>query len=608
MASRDWNQLSPRLTSWVADAVQSMGYAKMTPVQASVIPLFCGNKDVVVEAVTGSGKTIAFAIPIIERLLNTSLVSRGRIGAMVIAPTRELATQIYKVINSILAFQGGEEGAEDESKPTKRLRSQLLIGGASNVNADVETFLDNNSHIVVGTPGRLLEFIKSPKVQVSNLEVLVLDEADRLLELGFGQTLDGIIRRLPKQRRTGLFSATVSDAVGELARAGLRNPVKVVVKTGNGSGEQKVPTTLHVSYTVLTPEDKLPALIEYLNTLTYKKTIVYFATCASVVYFYSALSNLKSSVISDELSIFSLHGKLPQGPRTKTLNNFISSSSRSVLLTTDVAARGLDIPEVDIVIQFDAPYEANMFLHRAGRAARAGRYGEGYLMLSEGREEDYIELLRVKKVKISEAERPSLEKKRAKFYKLLRKWMLEDRERHDQAVKAYVSYVRFYTKHTMTSIFRMSEFDFLGYARAYGLLRLPSMPELKTLEGLPEGGWLEKDFDMSAYTYKDSKREEQRQIEIKEKEAKTAAAKAKSESKSKAKEKPSLPNTPWSAKAERQEKREERHSKKQKRAIAVAQVKVGEESSSDEEMEDDWKKMVSERKAKKQKTVPVFDL
>lgn len=426
-------------------------------------------------------------------------ISREHVGAIVIAPTRELATQIHYVISSVLKFQAQAEDDEHYNNQSRVLRSQLLIGGSANVHADLEQFSEVTPDIIIGTPGRLLEFLKSSKVHTSALEILVLDEADRLLELGFGKTLDGILRLLPKQRRTGLFSATVSDAVHELARAGLRNPVKVLVKTGNGSSEQKVPTTLKVSYSVLPPQSKLPALVHYLNNLQYKKTIVYFSTCASVVYFYSALSHLKSKLLIDDLTLFSLHGKLPQGPRTKTLNNFISSSCQSVLLTTDVAARGLDIPEVDIVIQFDAPYEANMFLHRAGRAARAGRYGECCLLLSEGREEDYVQLLRVKKVKIEEAPMLPLKDESTRLYKLLRGWMLEDRERHDQAIRAYVSYVRFYTKHTMTSIFRMSEFDFVGNARAYGLLRLPSMPELKTARDIPDGGWLEAGFDVSFF-------------------------------------------------------------------------------------------------------------
>ncbi|KAK9484135.1 P-loop containing nucleoside triphosphate hydrolase protein [Lipomyces starkeyi] len=583
-ASRQWETLSPSLTPWLLDAVSMLGYSKMTPVQASTIPLFCSNKDVVVEAVTGSGKTISFLIPIIEIILRTGSVSRGHVAGIIVAPTRELASQIYSVLNSVLEFQ-----------PTQSttFKAQLLIGGSATVATDVQKFLTESPRIVVGTPGRLLDFLGSPNVHSSSLEVLILDEADRLLDLGFDKTISGILRILPKQRRTGLFSATVTSAVGELVRVGLRNPVKIVVKVGDGEYEQKVPTTLSISYSVLSPESKIPSLIHKINTLTYRKAIVYFPTCASVVYFYlvltSILPKLQSSKPAD-VQLFSLHGKLPQGPRTKTLNSFINTMKKSVLLTTDVAARGLDIPEVDVVIQIDPPYEANLFLHRAGRAARAGRYGEGYLFLTKGREESYVDLMQVKKVRMQEADETGFSELMAEFYRNFRDWILDSRENHDMAVKAYVSYVRFYTKHTMTSIFRMSEFDFVGFGLAYGLLRLPSMPELKSAHNIPEKGWLVEDIDMDTYKYKDPQKELGRQEELNNRAPKAVAKHGPPKATSKA----------WSEQSERKERRDLRREKKRnKREIKAAAVENGDSSSDSEELEEDWKTLIADRKKRK---------
>lgn len=301
-----WNSINPSLSPWILDAVTSMGFTKMTPVQASTIPLFLGNKDVVVEAVTGSGKTLAFLIPVVERLLwggswsgmddeEEGIVGggkrrklertrkRGQVGAIIISPTRELATQIYNVLLSLLAFHPSsaaalprgrvDVGAEDVSPEAQdseerqaedeeeedmnditesaeplpesstsgpRVIPQLLLGGIQTPAMDLKKFLLHDPNILIGTPGRLNELLSSPYVHCTteSFEMLVLDEADRLLDLGFKDALTSIISKLPKQRRTGLFSATISDAVvGSLVRTGLRNPVKVVVKVRGDEGD-----------------------------------------------------------------------------------------------------------------------------------------------------------------------------------------------------------------------------------------------------------------------------------------------------------------------------------------------------------------------------------
>ncbi|KAG6844900.1 hypothetical protein H0H87_002599 [Tephrocybe sp. NHM501043] len=251
-----WTSLPEPLTPWVLDVIQSMGHTRMTPVQASTIPLFIKNKDVVVEAVTGSGKTLAFVIPILERLLRRENKLRGNeIGALIISPTRyalfarqglsllltffrELATQIHSIFSLFLSAQPDEsDGASSSSHRAPEYPQPLLLISSNDSSPahDIKRFTDTGADIVIGTPGRVEEFLLGKGkavVSVRELEVLVLDEADRLLDLGFQQAVTRIITHLPKQRRTGLFSATMTDAdaLSELVRVGLRNPARIVVK------------------------------------------------------------------------------------------------------------------------------------------------------------------------------------------------------------------------------------------------------------------------------------------------------------------------------------------------------------------------------------------
>ena len=246
-----------------------MGFERMTPVQASAIPLFMAHKDVVTEAVTGSGKTLAFVLPLLEKLVRRSEPLRAReVGAIIISPTRsvrarvqpaharsELATQIHSVVT---AFFDAQPSTSTAPIPP----ALLLIGGATTLKQDQARFLETGATILVGTPGRLEEFLcgassigkgktstKKSRVlaSVKTLEMLVLDEADRLLDLGFAPTLTRLLGLFPKQRRTGLFSATMTDALTDLVRVGLRNPVRVVVKVeskrGAKSESRRTPAT-----------------------------------------------------------------------------------------------------------------------------------------------------------------------------------------------------------------------------------------------------------------------------------------------------------------------------------------------------------------------------
>ncbi|KAJ1569080.1 hypothetical protein HK405_010193, partial [Cladochytrium tenue] len=473
-----FSSLSPPLSPMVQDAIALLGFTRMTPVQASTIPLLLTHKDVIVQAVTGSGKTMAFLVPLVEMILRRSDPLRlAEVGGLIISPTRELAKQIYEVavrlvssINATLeeAASGAAavdgpvaEDADDEGTGGRRQRRpisvRLFVGGSTTVQDDLLLFKREGGQIIIGTPGRLDDLMKREGVfNFKDLNMLVLDEADRLLEMGFEQSVASIIQRLPKQRRTGLFSATMTEALEALAKAGLRNPYRVNVEvktlpsatplvpqssssTAGGGGEQMTPATLTIEYEVVPVEERLRQLLLHTARRPAAKTIVYFATCAVVDYFYRLLTSKEFSspprddaatprtkkrkveacgggadaaAVDDQkveggeneqdsapwrrlaellrkVKVLSLHGKMDQKRRQAVFQTFTESAAPALLLTTDVSSRGLDIPDVDWVVQFDAPQDPKSFNHRCGRTARAGRAGNAVVYLAE-KEEAYV--------------------------------------------------------------------------------------------------------------------------------------------------------------------------------------------------------------------------
>ncbi|KAL9072203.1 MAG: hypothetical protein Q9157_005186 [Trypethelium eluteriae] len=447
--------------------------------------------------------------------------------------SRELASQIYNVLISILEFhppsasvlrppdpeleQGEENDTMENPKDTSGIKviPQLLLGGNTTPAQDLSYFLRNSPNLLVATPGRLLDILSSKHVHCtqSSFEMLILDEADRLLDLGFKDDIQKILQRIPKQRRTGLFSASVSEAVDQLIRVGLRNPVRisVKVKSATGAHDKRTPASLQMSYLVVDPGVKLPAASSLLRSLqpTPLKSIVYMSTCAAVDYFQYLLPSIMPG-----FAVVPLHGKHPSSVRQKNFARFVDSIGPTVLLTTDVAARGLDIPAVDVVIQIDPPSDPKVFIHRCGRAGRAGRKGLAVTLLSPGSEEEYVPFLEVRKTPISPFVKPKIDMAPSdaeKTTERLRTIVLHDRALHDKGQRAFVSWVQAYRKHSASSIFSIEDFDWEKIGRAWGLLRLPKMPELK--------GWLgdrslgaKVDFDN--YAYKDKSREKHRKEEL----------------------------------------------------------------------------------------------
>ncbi|AJU35515.1 Spb4p [Saccharomyces cerevisiae YJM195] len=590
--SLEWDNLGFSLLPWIRTGLDVMGFETMTPVQASTIPMLAGNKDVVVDSVTGSGKTAAFVIPVLEKVVkeeaNTSKFKKAHFHSLIIAPTRELSRQIEFVVLSFL---------EHYPSDLFPIKCQLLVGtNEATVRDDVSNFLRNRPQILIGTPGRVLDFLQMPAVKTSACSMVVMDEADRLLDMSFIKDTEKILRLLPKQRRTGLFSATMRSAGSDIFKTGLRNPVRITVNSKN-----QAPSSLKLNYCVVNPAEKLQLLVSILNNYKFKKCIVYFPTCVSVSYFYSFIQYLgKRNILVNEVEVFSLHGKLQTSARTKTLTAFTDSLSNSVLFTTDVAARGIDIPDVDLVIQLDPPTNTDMFMHRCGRTGRANRVGKAITFLNEGREEDFIPFMQVKNVELEELD---LEVKgiTTNFYEDFRNWILEDRDRFDKGVKAYVAFIKYYSNHSATSIFRLQSLDYVGIAKLYGLFRLPRMPEItkylatEKQEGIFPGNWLvDPPVNMDEYKYKDKKREKERQETLKNISLINDKKKLKSELKKK--------NLAWSDKTltkERKLERKEKMSLKRKAIEEELKAEELDENAEEERIKEDWKEIVLQNKRKK---------
>ncbi|XP_067395788.1 ATP-dependent RNA helicase DDX55 [Emydura macquarii macquarii] len=488
-----WESLPVTLSPGVLQTLRELGFPHMTPVQSATIPLFMNNKDVAAEAITGSGKTLAFVIPILEILLRREeKLKKMQVGAIVITPTRELAVQIDEVLSYF----------------TKHFLqfSQILLIGGKNPIEDIEKFKEHGGNIIIATPGRLEDMFRRKAdgldlaSYVKSLDVLVLDEADRLLDMGFEASLNTILDFLPKQRRTGLFSATQTQEVENLVRAGLRNPVRISVKEKGvaASSTQKTPTRLENYYMVCKADEKFNQLVHFLRQHKQEKHLVFFSTCACVEYYGKALESLVKNV-----KIMCIHGKMKH-KRNKIFTEFRKLPS-GILVCTDVMARGIDIPEVNWVLQYDPPSSASAFVHRCGRTARIGHLGSALVFLLP-MEESYVNFLSINQ-KCPMQEMSPL-KNVVDLLPKLKSMALADRAMFEKGMKAFVSCVQAYAKHECNLIFRIKDLDFASLARGFALLRMPKMPELK---GKCFSDFVPVSIDTDSIPFKDKNREKQRQ-------------------------------------------------------------------------------------------------
>ncbi|TDH68716.1 hypothetical protein CCR75_009175 [Bremia lactucae] len=439
-SSEDFSSLP--LSEPTRKALTDMGFSKMTKIQSkSIRPLLAGQ-DLLGAAKTGSGKTLSFLIPAIELLHKVRFTARKGTGCIVISPTRELALQIYGVVRDICKYHSQTHG--------------IVMGGA-NRRAEAERLV-KGVNILISTPGRLLDHLQNTKAFIyHNLQILVIDEADRILSIGFEEEMRQIIKCIPKERQTMLFSATQTKKVEDLARLSIKDkPVYVGVEEED---TKATVATLEQGY-VVTPSDKrFLLLFTFLKKNLKKKVMVFFSSC-SAVKFYGELLNYI------DIPVLDIHGKQKQNKRTTTFFQFCNTKT-GILLCTDVAARGLDIPAVDWIIQFDPPDDPREYIHRVGRTARgANGKGKALLMLLPD-ELGFLKYLKASKVALNEYEFPV--SKIANVESQLMKLVEKTYYLHKSAKDAYRGYLMAYASHSLKGIFDVGCLDLQGVAKSFGL-------------------------------------------------------------------------------------------------------------------------------------------
>uniref|UniRef100_A0A915PPN8 ATP-dependent RNA helicase n=1 Tax=Setaria digitata TaxID=48799 RepID=A0A915PPN8_9BILA len=458
------------------------------------------HEDVIVQAPTGSGKTLAYVLPLFTILGKKKVWQKNEVGAVVIVPTRELAKQVAAVCNpfadalnlDMCVVIGGKKGKRD---PTA---TQCL-----------------NATVIIATPGRLKLLISSNsdfKKALKALEILIVDEADRYTDSTFKASMTEILESLPKQRRTGLFSATQAKEMEEIVKFGLRNPVQITLASCGSvldsieMVEAVSPNTLNNFYMVVKADQKLHLLVEFIRSHPYSKILIFFSTCQCVEYMQTVLKHL-----IQKRQVFALHGK-----KKKKVENQLQCFRRigkSVMLCTDVLSRGIDVENIDWVVQFDIPKQTSWFVHRAGRSARCGRKGNNVLFLTP-EETAYIQFIeKYEKVSLTKMETnlrendPESEQIRQQIVEIASK----EREILESGTRAFMSFIESYVRHDCNVVCSFKNLDVVGYGHAYGLLRLPRMKEFKH-NNLSD--FKRSDLNTSEIPYKNAEKEKQRQEKL----------------------------------------------------------------------------------------------
>jgi ATP-dependent RNA helicase RhlE len=356
---------NPKVAAGVAEA----GYVSPTPIQAQAIPAVMQGRDVMGLAQTGTGKTAAFALPILHRLMHGG---HGAVRALVIAPTRELAEQIHQSIEAL-------------GKQT-RLRSVTIYGGVG-INPQIQK-LKRGVEIVVACPGRLLDHIGQGTIDLSRLEVLVLDEADQMFDMGFFPAIRQILKKLPRERQTLLFSATMPDEIRRLAHDVLSDPVTVQV------GNTAPPVTVSHALYPVSQHLKTPLLLELLHHTDTESVLVFTRTKHRA-------KRLGEQLAKAGYKAASLQGNLSQNKRQAALDGFRDGTFQ-ILVATDIAARGIDVSQISHVVNYDIPDTPEAYVHRIGRTGRAARSGDAFTLVTG---EDTVMVRTIEKVLGSSLER-----------------------------------------------------------------------------------------------------------------------------------------------------------------------------------------------------------
>ncbi|KAI8373551.1 ATP-dependent RNA helicase HAS1 [Choanephora cucurbitarum] len=422
-------------------AIKDMGFTQMTEVQAKTIPPLLEGRDVLGAAKTGSGKTVAFMIPAIELLIRNNFKARNGTGVIIVSPTRELAIQIYGV-------------AEELCKYHQHITHGIVIGG-SNRKTEADKLV-KGVNLLVATPGRLLDHLQNTQgFLYKGLQTLVIDEADRILDIGFEEEMKQIVKILPKKRQTMLFSATQTTKVSDLARVSLKEqPIYINV---DEKKETSTADGLEQGFVIVEADMRFLLLFTFLRKNQKKKIIVFFSSCNAVKYYAELLNYI-------DLPVMELHGRQKQQKRTDTFFEF-SKAEKGILLCTDVAARGLDIPAVDWIVQFDPADDTRDYIHRVGRTARAGGKGKSLLFLLPS-ESGYLKLLKEAKVPLNEFQFPT--KKITNVQSQLEQLIEKNFYLNQSARDAFRSYLQSYATYHNKRIFDVDNLDLAKIAKSFG--------------------------------------------------------------------------------------------------------------------------------------------
>ncbi|KAH8415313.1 hypothetical protein KR222_003243 [Zaprionus bogoriensis] len=460
-------------------ALAESKFTTPTPVQLQSIGPALRGRDVLGAAITGSGKTLAFLIPVLEHLYVNKWSRSDGVGAIIISPTRELAYQIFETLKKVGKHHDFSAG--------------LIIGGK---NLKFERTRMDQCNILICTPGRLLQHMdENPLFNTSTMEVLVLDEADRCLDMGFQRTLNSIIENFPPQRQTLLFSATQTNTLEDLARLDLQDPVYVGYGTAAGptaaaaaesstsssssataaSAVLAVPELLQQSYVVLPLEEKITMLWSFIKNHLKQKIIVFVSSCKQAKYLYEIFCKLRPGV-----GLLALYGTLHQDRRIAIYEDFLRKS-HVVMFATDVASRGLDFPAVNWVLQLDCPEDVSQYIHRAGRSARNKSRGECLLVLTPSEEEHMIAALRDQlkvDIRCVHIDPKKLFSPRIKIEAFLAQFP----ELRASAQRAFLAYLKSVFLMRNKRLFNVLSLDLDAFAQSLGLAVTPRVPFLEKLK------------------------------------------------------------------------------------------------------------------------------
>ena len=431
------------LNKILIERLNYQGYEIATEVQAKSIPIALKGEDIIGSAKTGSGKSLAFLIPTVEYLLKNPK-SEG-IQALVITPTRELALQLYDLAKMLLNDNG---------------TICVLVIGGGNRKKEAEKLRSGEAKIVICTPGRLIDHMVNTKNFIYNtIKILIIDEADKILKIGFEEELKEIIKLIPKNRQTLLFSATITPKVEDLITLSVKSYENIRIKS-----DEPTVSTLEQGFLKIDADKKFLFLFTFFKKNKNSKIIVFFATCKEVE-FYSSLLNYV------DVPVLSITGEYKQQKRSTTFMEFCALE-KGILLCTDVAQRGLDIPDIDWVIQYDPPHDPEEYLHRVGRTARgANNIGKALLMILPN-EINFIRMLQLYKIKLDEFQFP--EKKLAKVQEQLEKLVnKKDKFLLNLATEAYRAYIHSYNAQTDKDSFNLEKLDLLKVCKSFGLISPP---------------------------------------------------------------------------------------------------------------------------------------